>query len=187
MSDSHAAASAEEHSSFIKTPGQLITVVVLSFVIPIFIIVLLAKLVTTSNKFGPDHPAMSDEAVAARIKPIGQVALVDASAPKVIKSGKEVVEQACAACHSTGALNAAKIGDSAAWGKLAKAGLEQLTASAVKGVRQMPAKGGNPDLSELEIARAIAYMVNQSGGSMKEPEAPAAAPAPAAEKPAEKK
>ena len=55
--------------------------------------------------------------------------------------------------------------------------LEALTASAIKGVRQMPARGGNPDVADVEIARAIVYMFNQSGGNWKEPAAPAAAPA----------
>lgn len=186
MSEAHSDAHVEEHSSFIKTPKQLIIVVVLAFVVPVLIIVLLAKLVSTSNRFGPEHPAMSDEAVAARIKPIGQVTLFDANAPKVVKSGKEVNDQVCAACHATGALNAPKIGDNAAWAKLIPQGLDLLTKHAVSGIRQMPARGGNPDLSDLEIARAIVYMVNQSGGSLKEPEAPAPAEK-AADKPAEKK
>ncbi|MBM3372774.1 MAG: cytochrome c5 family protein, partial [Betaproteobacteria bacterium] len=50
--------------------------------------------------------------------------------------------------------------------------------------RQMPARGGNPDISDVEIARAIVYMVNQSGGNWKEPAAPAPAAATAAAAPA---
>ena len=38
-------------------------------------------------------------------------------------------------------------------------------------------KGGNPDLTDLEIERAVVVMANQSGGSLKEPPAPKAAPA----------
>jgi cytochrome c5 len=38
-------------------------------------------------------------------------------------------------------------------------------------VRQMPARGGNPDLSDIEFARAVAYMANQAGANWKEPEA----------------
>jgi cytochrome c5 len=44
----------------------------------------------------------------------------------------------------------------------------------------MPAKGGNPDLDNIEVARAVAYMANKGGASFKEPEAPVAAPAAAA-------
>jgi len=46
-----------------------------------------------------------------------------------------------------------------------------------EGLRAMPAKGGNPELADVEIARAVAYIGNASGGKFKEPEAPAAAPA----------
>ena len=45
----------------------------------------------------------------------------------------------------------------------------------------MPAKGGNPDLDDVEVARAVVFMANQSGAKFKEPEvpaAPAAAPGP---------
>ena len=82
----------------------------------------------------------------------------------------------CAACHATGALNAPKIGDKTAWGPLIKEGHESLTAEAIKGVRQMPPRGGSPDLTDVEVARAVAYMANQAGASFKEPEAQPAAP-----------
>jgi hypothetical protein len=80
-------------------------------------------------------------------------------------------------------LNAPKIGDKAAWAKLIKEGLDNLTKEAIKGVKQMPPRGGNPDLSDIEVARAIAYMANQSGANFKEP---ADKPAPAG-RPAEAK
>jgi cytochrome c5 len=168
----------EEHSSPIKTPKQLITVIVLSFLVPIAIIVMLSQLVTTGINAGKDHPALNDEAVAARLKPVGQVEVTDPNAPKVEKAGKEVVDTVCGACHTSGALNAPKIGDKASWASRLGMGLDKLTQSAIKGVRQMPARGGNPDLSDLEIARAIVFMANQSGASFKEP-AEKSAPAPA--------
>jgi cytochrome c5 len=169
----------EEHSSPIKTPKQLIIVVVLSFLIPITVIVMLAQLVTGSGAFTKDNPGMSDEAIAKRLKPVGEVQVSDPNAPKVEKSGKQVVEAHCAACHATGALNAPKIGDKTTWGKLIKEGLETITAVAIKGVRQMPARGGNPDLSDTEVARAVVYMANLSGATWQEPEskpAPVAKP-----------
>lgn len=84
-------------------------------------------------------------------------------------SGKQVVEQVCAACHRTGDQGAPKIGDRAAWEKRAAQGLSSLTATALKGIRQMPSHGGNPLLTDTEIARGITYMVNQSGGRWIEP------------------
>ena len=85
------------------------------------------------------------------------------------RSGKSVVEAVCASCHATGAKGAPKIGDDKAWASLASRGLTGLTESALKGIRNMPPHGGNPGLTDIEIERAITYMVNQSGGKWSEP------------------
>jgi len=85
------------------------------------------------------------------------------------RSGKEVVETVCASCHATGAKGAPRIGDKKAWGKRAAQGLSSLTDHALKGIRDMPSHGGDLKLTDLEIGRAVAYMVNQSGGNWVEP------------------
>lgn len=85
------------------------------------------------------------------------------------RSGKDVVDTVCGKCHTTGEHGAPKIGDKQAWHDRAEQGLSALTQHALKGVRQMPAHGGSPNLGDLEIARAITYMVNQSGGKWTEP------------------
>jgi cytochrome c5 len=85
------------------------------------------------------------------------------------RSGKEVVDGLCIACHGTGTNGAPKIGDKQAWAKRASQGLTSLTKSALEGIRQMPSHGGNPNLTDTEIERAITYMVNQSGGHWTEP------------------
>ena len=174
MSEVHAA----EHSSPIKTPKQLITVILLSFLVPIILIVMFSQLLTTGlSSRKESQGASSAEAVAARLKPIGQVEVTDPNAPKVAKSGKEVVDAVCSACHATGALNAPKIGDKAAWASHLGAGLERLTQNAIKGIRQMPPRGGNPDLTDFEMTLAVAFMANQSGANFKEPAAKPPAPA----------
>lgn len=78
------------------------------------------------------------------------------------RSGKEVVETVCASCHTTGKDGAPKIGDQAAWAQRASKGLDKLTQNAITGVRNMPAHGGQAALSDLEMTRAVGYMV--SGG-----------------------
>lgn len=170
----------EQSSSFIKTPQQLVTVVLLAFVVPIFGIVMLVQLVV--NRPHVDPAAMKPEAVAARIQPVGKVEFGEpgAAAGGAERTGEELTKAVCAACHTTGAAGAPKIGDKAAWAPRIKAGLKTLTDGAIKGITVkgamvMPPKGGAADASDLEIARAIVYMVNQSGGSMKEPAAPAPA------------
>jgi len=85
------------------------------------------------------------------------------------RTGKQVVEQVCASCHFKGVKGAPRIGDKKAWSKRASQGLTSLTDHALKGIREMPAHGGASNLTDLEIARAVAYMVNQSGGKWVEP------------------
>ena len=85
------------------------------------------------------------------------------------RSGKEVVDKVCSTCHASGANGAPKIGDQKAWSKRSERGLADLTENALKGIRKMPAHGGNPNVSDLEIQRAITSMVNQSGGHWAEP------------------
>ena len=97
------------------------------------------------------------------------VTMRDAVAQNAERSGKEVVESLCVSCHATGASGAPKIGDKKAWSKLAARGLSGLSKSALKGIRGMPPHGGNPNLTDTEIERAITYMVNQSGGHWNEP------------------
>lgn len=84
-------------------------------------------------------------------------------------SGKDIVDTVCAECHATGVDGAPKIGSTEAWSNRASQGLSSLTVHALEGIRKMPAHGGRSNLSDLEIARAVTYMVNQSGGSWVEP------------------
>lgn len=102
-------------------------------------------------------------AVAAFFAPLG------AYAQGTERSGKDVVDAVCAGCHASGANGAPKIGDKKAWGKRASQGLTSLTQHALKGMRNMPSHGGKLDLTDLEIGRAVAYMVNKSGGKWTEP------------------
>ena len=85
------------------------------------------------------------------------------------RSGREVVDNVCAACHVAGVNGAPRIGDAKAWEPRAKRGLSSLTAAALEGVRKMPAHGGAMSLSDNEIKQAVTYMVNQSGGKWAEP------------------
>ena len=97
----------------------------------------------------------------------------DSLAARVDRSGSEVVATVCARCHATGELGAPRIGDEKAWAARAAQGLSALTAHALAGIRNMPAHGGNPGLSDVEIGRAITQMVNRSGGHWVEPIDPA--------------
>jgi len=160
-----------EHESLIKTPKQLIVVMVLSFVIPVVGILLLVQLVLGGIKTDPT--GNSAEAVSDRIRPVAQVTISAAGGPGgPAKTGEQVYQTVCMACHGTGAAGAPKTGDNAAWAKLLAEGQKKLVADAMKGVRAMPPRGGNPDLSDYEFERAVVYMANKSGGNFKEPPPP---------------
>jgi cytochrome c5 len=83
--------------------------------------------------------------------------------------GMDIVDAVCAGCHETGEQGAPRIGDRAAWAKRAAQGFASLTRHALDGFRDMPPHGGAATLSDLEVQRAIVYMVNKSGGNWVEP------------------
>ncbi|WP_348700410.1 c-type cytochrome [Duganella fentianensis] len=174
MSDAH-----NEHESAIKTPKQLIAAVIGFFAVVILGIVLLVQYVTTDKLTGRGSNSQEPDEIAARLAPVADngFTLKDASGPKVLQSGEAIYTSTCAACHGSGAAGAPKFGDAGAWGARIAQGFDTLVKHANEGLRAMPAKGGNPELADVEIARAVAYMGNSAGGKFKEPEAPAAAEA----------
>lgn len=87
------------------------------------------------------------------------------------QSGENTYKQVCVSCHEAGVLNAPKFGDKKKWAPLILEGQVPLTAEAYMGVRSMPPKGGNPNLSVEGFADALVYMVNNSGGNWKSPDA----------------
>lgn len=187
-SGSHGHGTGHEGEGLIRTPKQLITVVVASFLVPIIGIVLLVSFVTGAKNTEPaGSQAKAAEVIADRMRPVGQVWIAGETPPpgavpvaavataKAEKTGEEVYKSACAGCHTTGAMNAPKLGDNAAWAKLIPEGHAGLTKQAIAGIRQMPARGGNPALTDIEMSRAVAYLANSAGAKFKEP--PVAAPA----------
>jgi cytochrome c5 len=171
MSEKHT----EEHATPIKTPRQLIIVVVLAFVVPIGLIVMLTQLVTSGTDAGKSNPAMSSEAVARRLQPVGTVAVdpnppapaqivavtAGKSAPATAAggSGKAVYDATCMVCHAAGVAGAPKAADKAAWAPRLKSGMPALYASSMKGKNAMPPKGGNLALSDADVKAAVDYMV----------------------------
>jgi cytochrome c5 len=179
MSDSPAAHDA--HEGPIKTPKQLIWAVIASFVVPVIAIILLTNYVAMGDKTGAGSKAMDAEAVAKRIAPVGRVELKDASDVAAMKTGEQVYQAVCGACHNSGAAGAPKLADAGAWAPRIKTGYDALLNSALKGKGAMGAQGGG-DYSDTEIARAVVYMANQSGAKFAEPAAPAPAAAASAPK-----
>ncbi len=177
MSDAH-----NEHESAIRTPKQLVAAVAGFFLVTVIGIILLVSFVTTSKLTGAGTESQSPAAIEARLRPVSDEGYVlkDANAPKVLLAGDAVYTANCIACHGSGAAGAPKTGDAAAWGSRIAQGYDTLLKHAVEGIRAMPARGGNPDLDDVEVGRAIVFMANQSGAKFAEPAVPAPAAAPAA-------
>jgi cytochrome c5 len=177
MSDAHATeqeAHDGPHEGPIKTPKQLIWAVAASFVVPIIVIIMLTQFVASGEKNAAGTDALAPEAVASRIQRVGAVTIKDASDTASLKTGEQVFQAQCSACHATGAAGAPKFGDEAAWGPRIKQSFEALLNSALKGKGNMGPQGGG-DFSDYEVARAVVYMANHGGAKFEEPKAPAAA------------
>lgn len=182
--DAHADSSHDDgpHEGPIRTPKQLIWAVVASFVVPIVAIIMLVNYVDFGDRAGAGSEGMSAEAVAKRLQRVGSIEIRDASGPAVLRAGEAVYAGQCAACHASGAAGAPKFGDSAAWAARIKTGYDTLLTSVLKGKGAMGAQGGG-DYSDAELGRAIVHLVNNAGGKMEEPKAPAAAASGAASAP----
>src|SRR5438105_11659189 len=166
-------------STFIKTHKQLVIVVVLGFLIPIALIVSLSQLVTDMK---PPGGAEAHSQLLSRIKPFGEVTIADASSPKGNLTGEQVFQSVCKTCHEPGIAGAPKVGDKAQWAASNKKGYEALVQHAINGIQEagkvMPPKGGNPDLADVEVQRAVVSMANRSGANFNAPAAPSATASP---------
>lgn len=161
----------EDHTGPIKTPKQLLMTVFFSFVAPIFIIIGLVAYVTSGNK--PAAGTVNvEKSIAERIQKVGMVEIRDANRER--KSGEEVYNAQCAACHTAGVAGSPKLGDAGAWSARIATGLESLVNSALKGKGAMGAQAGG-DFDDLEITRAVVHMANAGGAKFDAPAAPAPA------------
>lgn len=168
-------------------PGQVALGVLIAAVAVVVGIILLAQFAIGS--YGArslrDDPLMRPERVAERIAPVAKLA-IDPNAPVVPapsaapatatlavpppapqKSaaagandlGKKTFDGVCTACHTAGVAGAPKFGDKAAWAPRIAQGKNTLYNAALHGLRAMPAKGGNPSLSDEQVKAAVDYMV----------------------------
>ena len=162
------------HEGPIQTPKQLLVAVVAAFVVPVAVIALLVNYVNSAAKGAAGSDALSAQATAQRIMPVGTVEIKLASANTGPRTGEEVYKAQCVNCHGAGMLGAPKFGDGGAWGGRVGQGDAKLLEHALKGFNAMPAQGGG-DFSDYEVHRAMVYMANAGGGKFSEPPAPAAA------------
>ena len=144
----------------------------------VFIFLLVAHHREIPDRVRLDRGALlGSSSVAERIKPVGQVSVVSAetprepvknavAAPPPGRDGQQVYRASCVACHGAGIAGAPKVDDRGQWARRIAKGVDALYASAVNGVQgsagAMPARGGNPALSDAEVRAAVDYMVARS-------------------------
>jgi cytochrome c5 len=177
----------EGHSTPIQTPGQLIVIVLAAFIVPVVVLSLIGRFAVESS-VDPNSPAFSEEAIAKRLHPVGNLMIAgDSTQPEeqtgevtvgaaaasatasaapaaedLAEKAKRIYTASCAACHATGAAGAPKLGDNAAWAPRIKTGTETLYTSALKGKNAMPPKGGNAGLPDDDVKAVVDYMISQS-------------------------
>jgi cytochrome c5 len=97
-----------------------------------------------------------EEAAAPAAAPAPEAAPVD---PK-LAAGKAVYDASCAMCHNSDAMGAPKPGDKAAWEPRLAKGMETVMKNTIEGFNTMPAKGGNPALTDEQLKSAVDYMID---------------------------
>ena len=164
----------QEHLS--ANAAVIISLICLAAVTAVVALLYFLAQVVKSGSEVSANAASNEQQIVERLRPVAGFEMVASS--KGPKTGEEVFNSLCTACHTSGAAGAPKIGDAGAWGARIAQGQATLFKHALEGFigksGNMPAKGGNPALSDLEVERAVVYMANKSGGSLTEPAAPAA-------------
>ena len=115
--------------------------------------------------------------IQQRIQPIGKVRVQeqgndasktvteDESTAKVEtkEPGQETYEHYCIVCHRDGLAGAPKFRDATEWGpRLSGRTIDELVASATKGLNAMPPKGTCVECTDADLKAAIQYMLPKS-------------------------
>lgn len=123
---------------------------------------------TTGLAFAQDA---QHEAIAERLEPVGELCLQGEDCGTVAAAssdeggdsgsidGESIYSNVCSACHESGAAGAPVRGAEDAWSDRVEKGFATLLDHSINGFNAMPARGGNPDLSDEEVEAATAYLL----------------------------
>jgi len=143
--------------------GSIVTFLIIFGVIKI---VLLTSHDVEKKAVTPE--SMTAEDVADRIKPIANVTVGEAPVVvavaveenETVGGGEQIVTQVCSMCHGAGLMSSPKLGNKTDWAPRIEQGVETLYNHAINGFNMMPARGGNPTLSDEEIQAAVDHMLS---------------------------
>lgn len=160
-------AMSEHHQMTKTTPKDFLAATLGGLFAPGLTIFMLVMLfLGIQHNMGQSDPVpVAEKAVQARIQSFGHSLAVDPNVPKVEQTGEQVYNEICSGCHASGALGSPKFKEKADWGKRISQRYETLLDHALKGFNKMPARGGDPDLSDMEVARGVVYMANAAGAN----------------------
>lgn len=113
--------------------------------------------------------SVDPELTATLIQPVAKVELKVSKVAPGSRTGEQIYKAVCGSCHDAGALGSPKTGDAGAWAPRLALGFDGLTKSAIAGKNSMPARGGASDLTDTEVKRAVAFLVNKAGANFTEP------------------
>ncbi|MDO4226544.1 cytochrome c5 family protein [Neisseria sp.] len=156
------------HLSNNKARGSALTPLIGGIVILLAVLFFLVKLATSG--YYSDVEASTPSATQTRIMPAGSVTMGDGT-PVGQRTGEQIFNKICIQCHAADGNipNAPRVTHNNEWAPRIAKGFETLFNNALNGFNAMPAKGGQADLTDDELKRAIAYMANQSGGNLEAP------------------
>lgn len=160
-----------KENSHLRSVLETVGVVVGSFIFAIVVIVAATKKDNPEpTKNVVENTVVEEKVAEADVKPVAEVKVAEAATEKAGDSGsisgEKIAQKNCALCHASGMMNSPKIGDKEQWAPRIAQGKEMLVNNAIMGIRTMPAKGGNPSLSDAEVAAAVVWMANSSGGNL---------------------
>ena len=136
-------------------------------------IIIITFATTKSDTEDTAVKVVENKPVEENVQPVAEVKVAENktatdnnSEENSLISGEKISQVNCILCHGAGVMGAPKIGDAAQWEARIAQGKDKLIDHAIKGINMMPAKGGNAALSDEEVAAAVIWMANQSGGSL---------------------
>lgn len=115
----------------------------------------------SSAEKSPETPAPAKNEESAPAANTNETPSTDKEKETQLTHGKTIVKNSCAACHTGNLPGAPVIGNAKDWAPRLTQGEEVLIQHATQGYKAMPPKGGNPNLSDEDIAAAVAYLISQ--------------------------